>query len=71
MHGAKIKTSMLTYVAHPKWVLKGKMAVDRDRFMLHVCTAESPHAEIEGNGEKNGVITTDYSDTKKLGSPTN
>jgi hypothetical protein len=33
------------------------MAVVRDRFILHVCTADSPHAEVEGNGEKNGVIT--------------
>ena len=55
-----INTSILTYVVHHNWVLIGKMAVERDRFMLHVYTAESPHAEIEGKGEKNGVIT-DYS----------
>jgi len=42
MHGATIKTSILTCVLHPKWVLIGKMAVDRDRFMLYVRTAESP-----------------------------
>jgi hypothetical protein len=53
-------TNTLTYVVHPKWVLIGKLAVARDRLMLHVCTVESPHAEVEGKGEKNGVIT-DYS----------
>ena len=68
MHGATIKTSIMTYLVHPKWMLIGKMAVDRDRFMLHVCATESPHAKIKGNGDKKRVITTD---TKKLGSPTN
>ena len=48
-------TNILTYIVHPKWVLIGKMEVARDRFMHHVCTAE-----VDGKGEKNGVIT-DYS----------
>jgi hypothetical protein len=29
------------------------MAVARDRFILHVCTADSPHEEVEGKREKN------------------
>jgi hypothetical protein len=38
--------------------------------MLRLCTAYSPHAEVEGQREKNRAVITDYSDTKKLGSPT-
>ena len=45
---------------YPKWVLISKLAVARDGFMLHIFTAESPNAEVEEKGEKNGVIT-DYS----------
>jgi hypothetical protein len=63
-----INTSILPM--HPKWVLIDKMAVDRDLFILHICTAESPHADMEVKREKNRVVITDHSDTKQLSSPT-